>query len=69
LVEVLILYGTLTPHLPGSPAARLGLSPLMAPEACLRQLQVVWRSAVVLAALLRDLTPLQQAAGTAPPLF
>uniref|UniRef100_A0A0E0MBQ0 Uncharacterized protein n=1 Tax=Oryza punctata TaxID=4537 RepID=A0A0E0MBQ0_ORYPU len=42
------------------PATRSGLSPLMALVSCFRHAQVVCRSAVVAAAELRLLTPLQQ---------
>uniref|UniRef100_J3N5I2 Uncharacterized protein n=1 Tax=Oryza brachyantha TaxID=4533 RepID=J3N5I2_ORYBR len=58
----------LTPHLEGMLAALPALRPLMLPAAFLRQLQAVRLSAVVLAAELRLLTPLQQAEeGPAPP--
>jgi len=57
----------LTPHLPGSMPALLALNPGMAPAADFRQLQTAWRSGVVFAAALRDLTPEQHDAGTAPP--
>uniref|UniRef100_A0A0A9ENQ1 Plt1 n=1 Tax=Arundo donax TaxID=35708 RepID=A0A0A9ENQ1_ARUDO len=43
------------------PATMLGLRPPMPLVCCLRQLQVVWRSAVERAAALRLLTPAQQA--------
>jgi hypothetical protein len=38
-VEVLILYGMLTPHLPGRPAAMLLFKPEIAPAALFKQLQ------------------------------
>lgn len=69
LVEGLILKGRLTPQAAGRPPMRLGLRPGMPLEALTKQLQVAWRSAVVLAALLSPRTPLQQGGGTAPPLF
>jgi hypothetical protein len=52
----------LTPHLEGMLAALPALRPLTRPAALLRQLQAVRLSALVLAAELRLLTPLQQAA-------
>ncbi|QHO25006.1 uncharacterized protein DS421_12g377300 [Arachis hypogaea] len=57
----------LTPHLPGRAAALPWLRPRREPAAALRQLQAAWRSAVVLKAPRRPLTPLQQAGGGAPP--
>jgi hypothetical protein len=39
LVEVLILYGILTPHLPGRAPALLVFKPEIAPAACFKQLQ------------------------------
>jgi len=59
----------LTPHLPGSAAALLALNPEMPAAALLRQLQTAWRSGVVFAAELRDLTPAQHDGGIGPPLF
>jgi hypothetical protein len=41
LVEVLILYGMLTPHLLGRPAAMLLSKPEIAPAALFKQLQAV----------------------------
>ena len=50
---------TLTPHLPGMPAAAPRLRDLMVPARVLRHRQAAWRSAVVRAALFSPLTPLQ----------
>jgi len=58
----------LTPHLPGRMAALLALNPEMPAAADFRQLQTAWRSGVVFAAALRDLTPTQHDGGTIPPL-
>ena len=52
----------LTPHLDGMLAAFPSLRPLTLPAADLRQLHAARLSAVLLAAELRLLTPLQQAA-------
>ena len=41
----------------------------MLPEAVFMHRQMAWRSGVVLAALLSDLTPLQQVGGIAPPFL
>jgi len=51
----------LTPHLEGMLAALPALRPLTRPAALLRQLQAARLSAVLRAAELRLLTPLQQA--------
>ncbi|KAH0457478.1 hypothetical protein IEQ34_013527 [Dendrobium chrysotoxum] len=59
-------YPTLTPHLPGTPAARPGLSPGILPARLLRQLQAVCRSGVVCACELRLFTPLQHAGVRGP---
>lgn len=57
----------LTPQAPGRPAALLRLRLGIDLAACFKQLHAVWRSGVVLAAALRDLTPLQHGIGIGPP--
>lgn len=64
-VEVLMAYGTLTPHLLGRPAAALALT-VVPLERFLRQLHTDWRSAPVDAIEFRLLTPLQHCAGGLP---
>lgn len=59
LVEVLNLYGSLTPHLPGRVAAALGFKPRTEPAAPFKQLQAALRSGVVWATALSLLTPPQ----------
>ncbi len=66
LVEVLILYGMLTPHLEGRAAAALEFNPGIPLAAFCRHRQASWRSFVVRAALFMVLTPVQQLAGGAP---
>jgi hypothetical protein len=61
-MQVLMLYGRLTPHLLGMHWALLGLRPLILAAPDLRQLHAAFLSAEVLAAELRLLTPLQQSA-------
>lgn len=57
--------GTLTPHLPGRPAAAPELKETVLAR-FLRQLQAIWRSAVVAALEFRFFTPLQQLADGEP---
>lgn len=64
-VEVLMAYGTLTPHLPGMLAAAPALT-LFDWAKFLRQLHTAWRSAVLDAIEFRLLTPLQHAAEGLP---
>jgi len=66
-VERAIGYGMSTPHLLGMPATMSGLSAGMVLVICFRHLQVACRSAVLLAAAFRLLTPEQQAAGGSLP--
>ena len=49
LVDGVILKGRLTPQAPGRPAMRLGWRPGMLLAELTKQLQVAWRSGVVLA--------------------
>lgn len=68
-VEVLIAYGTLTPHLPGRLATAPALT-LVDLAKFLRQLHTAWRSALLDAIEFRPLMPLQHAAGGLPwPVF
>ncbi|KAG6498813.1 hypothetical protein ZIOFF_038562 [Zingiber officinale] len=55
-------YGTLTPHLLGTPLTTAGLMPLREAMVDLMQLQAVRRSGVVFAASFSPRTPLQHAA-------
>jgi hypothetical protein len=64
-VEVLMAYGTLTPHLPGMLAAAPALM-LVELAKFLRQLHTAWRSELVDAIELRLLTPLQHDAEGLP---
>lgn len=67
LMDVLMVKGSWTPHLLGMPAAVPALRPEILPAADLRQAHAAWRSGVVRAAALSDLTPLQHPAGGCPP--
>lgn len=58
----------LTPHFPGRALTKPWLAPMLGTRVLIH-LQAAWRSGVVLAALLRDLTPSQQEGGTAPPFW
>ncbi|GJZ73317.1 hypothetical protein Tco_0637463 [Tanacetum coccineum] len=60
--------GILTPHLPGRLEAKAGFTPLIPPNKRSMQPEAIFLSAVVVAALLSPLTPLQQDAGSGPPL-
>ncbi|WVZ54807.1 hypothetical protein U9M48_005552 [Paspalum notatum var. saurae] len=64
-VDMLMGNGTLTPHLPGMPATSPMLTLLTVPARFLRQRHACWRSALVLAALLRLFTPVQHDEGSA----